>query len=76
MAIAVSLPHDLRAICYAQTIDAYLDGANKISYGSAALNENATTHGIYSRTTGQVTHDNWACYPRTASLYDAELDAC
>lgn len=48
-----STDYDLRAICDGQTIDGFLDGANKITYGTAALNETATIHGLYS--------DNTAC---------------
>jgi hypothetical protein len=74
VAIANSTDYDIRAIAYSQTVDGFLDGANKISYGSAALNENVTVHGIRAENTaGQF--DNWACFPRTSAVFDTELDA-
>jgi hypothetical protein len=69
-----STDYDLRAIAYAQSIDGFADGGNKISYASAALNENVTVHGIRAENTaGQF--DNWACFPRTSAVFDTELDA-
>lgn len=68
-----STDYDLRAIAYGQTIDGFIDAANKISYGSAALNETATIHGIRAENTvGQF--DNFVIFPRTATIYDT-LDA-
>lgn len=43
-----STDYDLRAICDGQKIDGFADGANKISYASAALNETKTEHGLYA----------------------------
>lgn len=37
----------IRASFLAQSITATVDGANEISYGSAALNESATVHGVF-----------------------------
>jgi len=69
--------HDVRCIAYGQTIDAFMDGGNKLTYGAAALNEGATIHGLYGRTNvATVTLDKFAVYPRTAAVYDSTLNAC
>jgi hypothetical protein len=72
--------YDARAIAYAQTIDMFLDGANKISYASAASNETETLVGIMvgvGGTPGANTakFDNFAVYRRDGSVYDNALDA-
>lgn len=68
----------VRMVCYGQTIDGFQDGANKTTYGSAALNETETTHGMRSVQTGAITTetkiDNLAIYARTSDTYDTELD--
>jgi len=73
---AVVLTHTtdytIRAIAYGQTIDAFLDGGNKITYALAALNENATIHGLAGDEVGE-TWDNFAVYPRTSAVYDSEF---
>jgi len=43
-----STDYALRAICNGQTIDGWANSLNKISYGSAALNETETEHGLYA----------------------------
>lgn len=68
-----STDYDLRVIADAQVIDGFLDAANKISYGSAVLNETETVHGIRAENTvGQF--DNFAIFPRTATIYGTTLD--
>ena len=66
--------YDVRAIADGQTIDAFLDGGNKATYGAAALNENVAVHGIVGDGTSE-TFDNYATYPRTSSVYDSRLNA-
>ena len=74
--IAVTTTFDVVAICDGQTIDAFLDGGNKITYGSATFNETVTKHGIGGQ--NQVTdslHNNFHVHARTdQSVYNAELD--
>ena len=66
--------YDLRAVIDGQQIDAFADGGNKTSYGSAALNETETVHGITGYAGGGNTQvDNFACYPRTSTTYDTEF---
>jgi len=72
--------YDIRAIAYGQTIDAFVDGGNKISYGSATVNETETVHGIRCGVGGtppaDATYDNFAIFPRTdATQYDLIFDA-
>lgn len=69
-----STDYNLRAITYGQTIDGFIDAANKISYGSAALNETETVHGIRAENTAGR-FDNFVVFPRTAAIYDTTLDA-
>jgi hypothetical protein len=74
--ITPAFPHNVRAILDGQSIDAFLDGGNKLSYGSAALNETATLHGLQNRSLQpQEVADNFAVYPRRSGVYDAEFDA-
>lgn len=69
----------IRAICYGTTIDAFLDGGNKISYGSASNFLTETKHGVmeYRSTTtySENQFDNFACFARTSAVYDAAFDA-
>lgn len=74
VAIVTATDYDVRAIIYAQTIDGFLDGSNKITYGSATLNETITVHGIFLRDIGSQA-DNFAIFPRTSPTYDATLGA-
>jgi len=58
-----STDYSLRAIAYGQNIEGYLDEGNQISYGSAALNETKTEHGIRAENTaGQF--DDFVIYAR------------
>jgi len=68
--------YDLRMICDGQTIDFFIDGGDKISYGLAATNENETTYGL-RRDAGVNTqaYNNFAIYPRTSAVYESEFDA-
>lgn len=70
--------YDVTAILDGQQIDAFVDGANKASYGSAALNETATIHGVRYVIVGTPPDtaelDNFIVYPRTDSDYDTVLD--
>lgn len=60
-------------ICDGQTITAFIDGANKISYSSATLNETNTKHGIYLHDYGDYI-DNFAVYPRGTGNEYSSLD--
>ena len=58
-----------RVITYGKTIDIYVDGGNKATYGSAALNETATIHGIRHKKNGtggpgEPEWDNFTIYSR------------
>ncbi len=61
LVIADSTDFDLRVVADGQTIDMYVDGANKISYASASSNETATIWGFRSRVV-QQTHDDLSIY--------------
>jgi len=74
VAIVAATDYDMRAICYGQTIDCFLDGGNKSSYGLAAFNETVTRHGLYAYRNG-ARHDNFAIYARTSAVYTAEFGA-
>lgn len=67
-----STDYDVRAITYGRTIDIFLKGGNKATYALAALNENATIHGIVGNQVNQ-TFDNYADYARQSSVYDSVL---
>ncbi len=73
-----STSYDLRAIADGQTIDGFVDGGDKISYGAASFNETETEHGIGEYIEAGVADfnqfDNFAVYPRTSATYDTELD--
>lgn len=69
---------DIRAIADGQTIDGFVDGGGKVTYGSASNNETETKHGIcggHDVTTEHATFDNFAVYPRTSTTYTDEFDA-
>ena len=59
-----STDYVLRARCYGQTIDGYVDGENKIRYESASLNETKTEHGLYSDNTA-CEFDDFLVFPYT-----------
>lgn len=67
-----STDYDLRGICDGQTINGFANGANKISYGSAALNENETEHGLYSDNTA-CEFDDFLVFDRGGGAY-SDLD--
>lgn len=75
-AVTVNLntDYDLRVIADGQNIDCFVDGGYKITYGSAALNETETTHGIAGNSTN-CRAKNFAVYPRTSATYTTEFDA-
>ena len=59
-----STDYTIKATAEGQTITAYLDDANKISYASATLNQTSTIHGIrFGVASNQF--DNFAIYPRS-----------
>ena len=74
VAITGSVDYDLVGIFDGQTIVAFLDGANRISYSSASLNEFVTVHGLYSYGATQPTFDNFHVNARISSVYDDEFD--
>jgi len=74
IAIAVSTDYKVRAIAYGQTIDIFLDGGNKASYASAALNETVGVHGLNAVTAGDR-FDNFAVFNRTSAVYTSTLDS-
>lgn len=49
--------YQLIAVADAQTITAYVDGGNRITYGSATSNETATSHGIRNELANSTTDD-------------------
>ena len=69
----------VRTVADGTTIDAYLDGANKITYASASLNVTAKIHGLRVHPAGtppaNPTFDNFTVYARTSTTYNDELDA-
>jgi len=72
VAIADGVDYNLRAVAYGQTIDAFVDGGSKISYGSAALNETATLHGLRA-TDASDEFENFAVYARTPAAATTEF---
>lgn len=66
--VAINTDYDQQVVTDGQTITAYLENGNRITYGSAALNETATVHGIRSKQAGAVTNanqvDNFTIFPR------------
>jgi hypothetical protein len=63
IAVAASTDYDFQIVTEGQNITAYLDNANRITYGSAALNETAVTHGI-SCQDAAARFDNFTVFPR------------
>ncbi len=61
--INLATDYDLRSIAYGQTIDAYVDGGDKATYGSAALNETVTVHGLRAYGTNDK-FDDFVIYSR------------
>lgn len=74
VALVAGVDYDARVIADGQTIDGFVDGGDKISYGSAALNESATIHGMRATHTNDQ-FDNFAVSPRTAAIYNSTLGA-
>jgi len=63
--------YNIRVICYGQTIDCFANGANKISYTSAASGQTATGFGLRDEGNANMTFDNVALFYRTsAAQYD------
>jgi hypothetical protein len=62
-AVLLATDYDIRLIAYGNTIDCYLDGGNKITYGSASAGNTVTVHGLRSNDTNSR-HDNFAVYSR------------
>lgn len=77
--INTATEYHLTLIADGQTITAFIDGASRASYGSAALNESATLHGIMlykqGNPTAKGTWDNLTVWGRTNANYDTLLDA-
>lgn len=65
----------IRAICDGQDIACFADGADKISYASAASGETATSFGLRDEGNANMAFDNVALFARTSSVYDAILDS-
>ena len=63
---ALDTDYHIVAILDGQTITAYVNGANKISYASAAAGENVTKHGMAGNADTQQ-FDNFAIFPRTST---------
>ena len=75
--ISAGTPYRVTAAAHGSTITAWLEGAHKISYSAATLNQSATRHGIRCAGAANNRHDNWTCYPRTftaGAAYD-QLEA-
>lgn len=71
--VSPNTDYDILAVADGQTIVAYLDGGNRISYSSASMNQFATRHGIHSGSYTGNLFDNFHIHPRTG--YTA-LDSC
>ncbi len=71
--LGINTDYDLRGIAYGQVIDGFVDGGNKMSYGSAALNEAVTTCGLYGDLVA-IQYDNFHISARTSAAYSI-LDA-
>jgi hypothetical protein len=71
--IDASTDYDARIICDGNTIDCFLDGGNKITYGSATFNNTATKHGIgASNHNITAVFDNFTVFARDDGF--SELD--
>lgn len=73
VAINAGQVYDIIVITDGQTIDAFLDGGNKITHTSA-FNQAATRFGLRGRRSVD-THDNFHINARTSTIYDATLGA-
>ncbi|KKL83459.1 hypothetical protein LCGC14_1974470, partial [marine sediment metagenome] len=71
---AASTAFDIRTILDGQTISCFVDNISRISYASASVNETETQFGLRDEGDANVSFDNFAIYPRTSSVYDAQLD--
>lgn len=74
--INAATDYDVVLVADGQDIVAFLDGGSRIAYGSAALNETETEHGLYA-TWGNNTNvdlDNFHVHGRTGSQYDDVFD--
>ena len=60
----------IRAINDTQTIDAFADGGDMISYASASSNQTATGFGLRDEGNSNMTFDNVVLYNRTGNLYN------
>ena len=61
--VSTSTDHRIKVVCDGQTITAYFAGGDRISYGSASVNETVTVHGMRSNSTGD-TIDDFVIWPR------------
>jgi hypothetical protein len=73
VAIADSTDYNAKVVAQGQNITMFLDDANRITYGSAALNEAVTEHGI-RMTAANATHDTFTVNPLTSARVSAEFD--
>lgn len=64
--------YDIRTALYGPTIDAFVDGGTKITYGAAALNENVQVHGVLAANIDDE-FDNFAVFARTSAVYESEF---
>jgi len=71
--------YDVVAIMDGQDFTAFLDGGNRVTYGSAANNETETEMGLRSKQSGAITNnnqfDNFHVHARRSAIYDATLNA-
>jgi len=70
---AAATAYAIRAICDGQTIDCFADSGDKITYGSAASGETATSFGNRDEGNANMTFDNDVLFARTSSVYEATL---
>ncbi len=56
-----------------EAISAWVDGADGITYGSAATGKTATQHGLRDEGTANLLFDNVVVYPRDCSTCDTEF---
>jgi hypothetical protein len=71
--ITVAHPCTIRAILDGTNIDVFYNGADKISYASASLNQTATVHGINARNLNGPNHDNFTVFARDSGY--SKLDS-
>lgn len=60
----------IRAINDTQTIDAFADGGDKISYSSASSGQTSTDFGLRDEGNSNMTFDNVVLFNRTGNLYN------